>query len=259
MSTIMQGCSQACCFLLDVERSYSAVIEVAQRKELNADGTGPGLGGNLFYAGMLDEVGRGLVVAGNVAGAATLTASAASEAQKQSIRDGVVDFLVTSLDEALRILKNEIRKRETVAVCVAQAPETLEREMAERGVVPDLRREVIVERMLSGAASGTWVDWHVAAMQAQWLPRLDALAAECLPSEAAEARRWLRLAPRYLGRMAQGERMLRADTEFAGQFADGIRSRVESGEVAVPVTMRIRDAAGCIERQFVPAAAIAGR
>ncbi len=45
---------------------------------------------------------------------------------------------MTSLDEALRILKNEIRKRETVAVCVAAAPETVEREMLERGVLPDL-------------------------------------------------------------------------------------------------------------------------
>ena len=54
------------------------------------------------------------------AGAATLTASASAEAGKQAMREGVVDFLVTTLDEALRILKNEVRKHETVAVCVAR-------------------------------------------------------------------------------------------------------------------------------------------
>ena len=39
------------------------------------------------------------------------------------MRDGVIDFLVTSLDEALRILKNEMRKRTAVAVCVVQDSE----------------------------------------------------------------------------------------------------------------------------------------
>ena len=66
--------------------------------------------------------GRALVVAANIAGAATLAATADRAAQKQALRDGVADFLVTSLDEALRILKNQLRKRETVAVCVALRP-----------------------------------------------------------------------------------------------------------------------------------------
>ncbi len=97
-----------------------------------------GLGGKLFYAGELDGMGSALVAAANIAGAATLTASDNAATQKQAIRDGVIDFLVTSLDEALRILKNEIRKGETVAVCVSKAPEEIEREMVERGVLPDL-------------------------------------------------------------------------------------------------------------------------
>ena len=78
-----------------------------------------GLGGNLFYAGELDDEGRALVVAANIAGAATLVATADRAVQKQAIRDGVADFLVSTLDEALRVLKNQLRKRETVAVCVA--------------------------------------------------------------------------------------------------------------------------------------------
>ena len=81
-----------------------------------------------------------MVVAANIAGAATLVATADRAAQRQAIRDGVADFLVNSLDEALRILKNQLRKRETVAVCVGLAPEAVEREMKERGVAPDLLR-----------------------------------------------------------------------------------------------------------------------
>ena len=85
-----------------------------------------GLNGKLFYAGELDEDGRALVVAANIAGTASLVATADRAAQKQAIRDGVADFLVNSLDEALRILKNQLRKRETVAVCLGLAPEAVE-------------------------------------------------------------------------------------------------------------------------------------
>ncbi len=85
-------------------------------------------------------------MAANIAGAASLVATADRAAQKQAIRDGVADFLVNSLDEALRILKNQLRKRETVAVCVGLAPEAVEREMQERGVLPDLLRRDVRHR-----------------------------------------------------------------------------------------------------------------
>ena len=119
---------------LQAERFYAALIHtVGSDRE-------PNLGGKLLYAGELDREGRALIVAANIAGAASLAATDEPAAQKQAIRDGVADFLVTSLDEALRILKNQIRKRETVAVCVAAAPEAVGREMLRRGVLPDLLR-----------------------------------------------------------------------------------------------------------------------
>ena len=96
------------------------------------------LGGKLLFAGELNRQGRALLVAGNIAGAASLAATADASAQKQAIRDGAADFLVTNLDEALRILKNEIRKRQPVSVAVSIAPEAIVREMLDRGVLPDL-------------------------------------------------------------------------------------------------------------------------
>src|SRR5579859_4763404 len=66
-----------------------------------------GLGGKLLYAGELDLEGSRLVRAANIAGAASLSAAPEPTMQRLAIREGVVDFLVTSLDEALRILKNE--------------------------------------------------------------------------------------------------------------------------------------------------------
>lgn len=259
LATSMQELPVACAFLAEVERYYRALLAAVPRKDINPGESESSAGGNLQYAGVLDEPGRALVVAGNIAGAATLSATADPAAQKQAIRDGVVDFLVTSLDEALRILKNEIRKRETVAVCVAIEPHDLEREMEERGVAPDLMRDATMERRTAQRGHGVLVNWHVAAAPALWLPKLDALAAECLSVEAVEAQRWLRLAPRYLGRMAQGERMVTADAEFAASFSERVGQAVERQELAVPVTIRICDAAECTERRFPAAAETIGR
>ena len=101
-------------FALQVEHFYAGLILAAN---LGPDAE-PSLGGKLLYAGYLDADTRALLVAANIAGAASLAVSADADTGRQAIRDGIVDFLVTSLDEALRILKNEIRKRSTVAVCV---------------------------------------------------------------------------------------------------------------------------------------------
>jgi hypothetical protein len=231
-----------------VERIYAALLLSANTHA----STEPSLGGMLLYAAELDPHGRALLVAGNIAGAASLAATADPAAQKQAIRDGVADFLVNTLDEALRILKNEIRKCEAVAVCVAAAPQAVEREMMERGVLPDL----LPSHFSSDSTTSLWqcarriepakvedneaiVTWSVAAAPAQWLPKLDALALDCfrLDSnvEAAAARRWLRLAPRYLGRLAQGFRVLRCHRDAADKFVSRVKIAVECGEIGVEV------------------------
>lgn len=237
-------------FIQRVEQAYSCLMHTAGR----GNGEELGLGGKLLFAGELDEARRALIVAGNIAGAASLAATSDPEAQKRAVRDGVVDFLVTSLDEALRILKNEIRKRETVAVCVAAAPEAVDLEMQERGILPDLlapgltgrfaepghnRREPFVLGLTAEAEGDVLVAWRVAAMPAQWLPKLDAVALECLDGGQEVERRWLRLAPRYLGRLAQGVRLLRCDEAVATNLLDRVRERVTGGEIAIGVEMQV--------------------
>jgi urocanate hydratase len=225
-------------FVIQVERRYAALASAALR-EPGAD-LESSLGGKLLYAGSLDAEARALLVAANIAGAASLAVSADADARKQALRDGVVDFLVTSLDEALRILKNEIRKRTTVAVCVASESQTSEAdfagEMLGRGVRPDLTSQI--EGVLPGA-DHLLIGWSAASETAQWLPKLDAIALRCLDSDSspasATARRWLRLAPRYLGRMAQGLRVLRCDEQTAVRLQQEIREQVERGEIGVNV------------------------
>jgi len=81
--------------------------------------------------------------------------------------------------------------------------------------------------------------WHVAVSPAQSLPRLDAIAQECLPVEAASARRWLRLAPRYLGRLARGSRLLVCHPDVPAEFIERARRCVEAREIPVPVEIQV--------------------
>jgi Urocanase Rossmann-like domain len=228
--------SAALDFIFRVERYYSGLIaRVDQAADSNSD---PGLGGKLLYAGELDVDGRALLVATNIAGAASLAATEDAAAQKQAVRDGVADFLVNTLDEGLRILKNQIRKREAVAVCVAAAPVAVESQMLERGVQPDLLRST----QLAEAATGeTYLTWQVASASALWLPKLDAIALDCLDAGAMRARRWLRFAPRYLGRLTQKSTVLACDPETAKKFVARVHAAVQSGEIGMQVRMHFGD------------------
>lgn len=240
-------------FAMQVERFYAGLILAAKP----GSDTEPSLGGRLLYAGQLGADARALLVAANIAGAASLAVSADAAAGKQAMRDGVIDFLVTSLDEALRILKNEMRKRTAVAVCVVQDSEAdFARLLLERGVLPDLlplrsapapefaaflslgARPVVAIHPDSDQVILAWI---VADAPAQWLPKLDTLAMDCLSSDPsdASARRWLRLSPRYLGRMSQGLRLLRCDENAAARFHTQVQVQLERGEIVVPVEIQV--------------------
>jgi len=191
-----------------------------------------GLGGKLLYAGEIDPEGRNLLYAANIAGAASLAASADPIALRHAMRDGVIDFFVNSLEEALRILKNEIRKRQTVSVGVAAEPLHLAEQMLDRGVLPDLlpRHGSLNPAQLSAILShgsrqiaeasfplgSQFVIWQVERDFARWLPRLDDCAKAVLPPEDHCRLRWLKLAPRYLGRLAQRQHgVAMTEEEFA--------------------------------------------
>jgi urocanate hydratase len=224
-------------FLFEVERLYTALIQ-SPNSHIEAEQE-PSQGGQLLYVGELDAQGRALVVAANVAGAASLAATADIARQKQSIREGVADFLVTSLDEALRILKNEIRKREAVAVCVALGPEAVEQEMRERGVVPDVVAFRVAERARCGDGDAALVSWSAGTAPARWMPRLDGMALDCLGSDEHAARRWLRLASRFVGRLGAGVHVLRCEPEAAGRFVARVGLGVARGEVGVLVEIEV--------------------
>lgn len=246
---------------------YRALMRDAARASAGELDAEPNVGGRLLYVGELDGRSRAMVIAGNVAGCATLAVAEDSLVQKQAMRDGVVDFVVTSLDEALRIFKNEIRKRNAVAVSVTAEPDAVEREMLARGVLPDLlfaglrgetrrvfhfgpgEREIRPDKP---DASSAWITWQVEVAPAQTMQRLDAIAIECL-GEDRQAARWIRVGPRYFGRGAQAQRALYCDVLPANEIVRRFGDAVGSGAIGTKVSMSllIRDETKVF--QFVPA------
>jgi hypothetical protein len=194
-------------------------------------GLEPNLGGNLLYAGELDEPGRILTVAANIAGAATLAASAQSATLRNAQHEGVIDFLVNSLDEAVRILKNEIRKHQPVAVAVSIAPEVVIKEMFDRGLLPDLLPQLnpsssseFAAFVVQGAQPLATPPlepgcklyiWPIAVEFTRRPAEFDTLFLRHLPPGDHFNRRWLQLSPRYLGPAARRLRSVACDAETA--------------------------------------------
>src|SRR2546421_6844896 len=77
-------------------------------------------------------------LAATMTGAAFLGIDVDPERIKKRLKTGYCDFLVTTLDEALRILKNAIRKKENVSVGLVGNCADIIPELANRGVVPDI-------------------------------------------------------------------------------------------------------------------------
>jgi len=208
------------------------------------------LAGKLLLRLCFDAEGVAGAVAASVAGAATLCVDADAEALRAGLRAGLCDFVVGNLDEALRILKNEVRRGLPVTVCLSADPETCAREMAERGVQPDLLSEAgaategtraMIERGAlrltedAEAEAGTsLLRWSVATDAARTMPRIAAIAVDCLDAAVAstpERRRWLEVSPRYLGRALGGQQCVRMTPEEATAFITRMRAEAPGAKV----------------------------
>ena len=198
------------------------------------------LGGSFLVYGGLDRHGIALAIAANVAGAASLGIEPDLARAKAAIRTGACDFLVNTLDEALRILKNEIRKKNAVAVALATDSRGALTEMVERGVQPDLVHGSVegidtlagcgARRLDLGAQTGgppaEEVSWSVDRDSFRWLPAVDRLAAAALvpANRTTTARkRWIENSPRYLGRALAGQRYVQMSEAEAEAFAAAVR------------------------------------
>ncbi|MDE3104378.1 MAG: hypothetical protein KGK08_04300 [Acidobacteriota bacterium] len=118
----------------------------------------PHWGGRLAVCCSLDPEGQAASLAVNIAGGVSLAIEEDAERAHKALRSGVCDFVVNTLDEALRTMKNEVRKHTPLSVGL-QAPlmPTLD-ELLERGVAPQVYCPVpqlpatYAQRFLAGGA-----------------------------------------------------------------------------------------------------------
>jgi urocanate hydratase len=99
---------------------------------------GGDLSGKLIVSGGMGGMGGAQPLAATMTGAAFLGIDVDPERIKKRLKTGYCDFMVTTLDEALSILKNAVRKKENVSVGLVGNCADVIPELAERGVVPDI-------------------------------------------------------------------------------------------------------------------------
>ena len=99
---------------------------------------GGDLAGKLIVSGGMGGMGGAQPLAATMTGAAFLGIDVDPDRIKKRLKTGYCDFMVTTLDEALRILKNAVRKKENVSVGLVGNCADVIPELAEDGVVPDI-------------------------------------------------------------------------------------------------------------------------
>ncbi|OFV84653.1 MAG: urocanate hydratase, partial [Acidobacteria bacterium RIFCSPHIGHO2_02_FULL_67_57] len=99
---------------------------------------GGDLAGKLVASGGLGGMGGAQPLAATMNGACFLGVEVDPERIKRRVKTGYCDIMVNDLDEALRILKEALRKKEAVSVGLVGNCADVIPALAERGVVPDL-------------------------------------------------------------------------------------------------------------------------
>jgi len=180
----------------------------------------------------------GVPVAVSIAGGATLMLDGDAGAVKAAMRRGEVDFVVNTLDEALRALKNEVRMRRSLSVGLTTEVSAALREMVERGVQPDLlligaqqdsdeilRDESIVklrvvgmglrrmesadrERCGTSYSKESYEEVFLSAADAAELRTLDAQVLAILARDDLVRRRWVQRAGNYVREARSGGRWM---------------------------------------------------
>jgi hypothetical protein len=204
------------------------------------------LGGKLLLRSAFNPEGIAAIIAASVAGAASLCVDADGESLREGLRSGLIDFVVANLDEALRILTNEIRRARPISVGLTADPEPTIAAMIERGLQPDLlsavpqhQASIFIER---GAitvpdrvsSNDQLLTWTVAENPAQSLPRIARIAADSLDparNDTTARRRWLDQSPRYLGRAFGTHQVLRMTESEITAFLPRLDSEIPAAKI----------------------------
>ncbi|HLJ79523.1 MAG TPA: hypothetical protein VKT75_19055, partial [Acidobacteriaceae bacterium] len=151
--------------------------------------------------------------------------------------------VVGTLDEALRILKNEVRQKRPVSVGLQADPAACVRQCIDRGFQPDLlqllpslqeKTHLLIER---GAvvlvepppleSDTSLLCWSVDGHAAKTMRAVGQIAADSLDSSRADTPdrlRWIETAPRALGRTFAKMQCLEMDRHESASFVTRVRS-----------------------------------
>jgi urocanate hydratase len=213
------------------------------------------LAGRLLLIDGLADEGDALLIAASIAGAASLVLETQTDAVRYCVRNGIVDFAVTTLAEALRILKNEVRKKQPIAVLLEREPADVLAELVERGAQPDMLRWTAEEPAEQGYVdmlkergarplpppletppdSAEEVRWRAGEGGSSALRQLDLLAGQILPAEDVERQNWIARAPRYLPRAMRLERRVAMSGAERATFIAAVEERTREKTLAAPV------------------------
>jgi urocanate hydratase len=128
---IIQGTYET--FMAAAERSFGGRLG----RELGGD-LDEGMRGKLIVSGGMGGMGGAQPLAATMTGAAFLGIEVDPERIQKRLKSGYCDFMVNSLDEALRIVNDALRKRQNISVGLVGNCADVIPELAERGVVPDI-------------------------------------------------------------------------------------------------------------------------
>jgi hypothetical protein len=233
-----------------VFRAYRAIYLSGENFFGSAgDGSLP-LHGKLIFAPELDADHSEWPIATALCGGVFLGTVADTEQAHALLRSGLCEFVVNTVDEALRILKNELRRKQAVSVVLNAQPAAATAELVERGVLPDLlvgekdqpapdfSRAHNVPRLDTSATDAADIfTWTLPRGTNADLRRASELIAAPIPASDAMRHNWLAHAAQFLPRSNPPEQSCsltnseveKLKTAFGGQFTGGVVLRDASG------------------------------
>ncbi|MFZ0632338.1 MAG: hypothetical protein WA399_20800 [Acidobacteriaceae bacterium] len=200
------------------------------------------LGGKLLLKSPLDADGLADLAAASIAGACSVCIEPEAEQLREALRAGLCDFVVGPLDEALRILKNELRRGLPVSVGLAAEPHSTLAEMLDRGLQPDFvslppgepsrillqRGALALPEHDSPAPDTVLIEWTLITDIARSMPQIARIAARSLDADRPDTplrHRWLESAPRHLGRAFATRLCLRMTAAESSAFVAAARTQ----------------------------------
>ncbi|MHB1795992.1 MAG: hypothetical protein ACYCPO_13600 [Acidobacteriaceae bacterium] len=251
-----------------VYRRYAQLQAI--RGERFPEAAADGLAGRLVACVGFGLEGAELALAATISGGTFLGIDPSSDRLKAAVRNGSCDFMVNTLEESLRVLKNEIRKRKALSVGLLGEASTILPAMVERGVQPDLVAETaasdsvatvrldrpallqLIERGAvrvdtpaakhSSSAGLVEVVWTAESLAD--LKRMDTLALEELPPDDTIRRRWLQQAPGCFHRQRPLQRVLDLRPEELTRLLRTFQDAISTGKIQSPATLHWRTAEG---------------